>query len=223
MENRYKKLKTCLYCGATFMALKDCKSRNQLYCNQTCYGKSLEGKPATDSQRKGLAHGWDTAKGRPSKYKGVPRTEEAKRNISNARKGKPLSEDHKKSLHKPHPSGAEENHWNWQGGVTPENHKIRSSAELEAWRKSVFERDNYTCQICNQHGGELNAHHINAFAWDEESRDNVINGVTLCKQCHKKADKRNRDIKKITEYFQGQSKPNGHSNTEDIGNPSSQV
>ena len=51
-------------------------------------------------------------------------------------------------------------HWNWKGGKTPINQRERSSKAYTEWRKAVFVRDNFTCQICGQVGGKLNAHHI---------------------------------------------------------------
>lgn len=50
--------------------------------------------------------------------------------------------------------------------------------------KTVFERDDYTCQKCNKRGGELNAHHLNGYHWFVEGRDDIDNGVTLCEDCH---------------------------------------
>jgi len=35
-----------------------------------------------------------------------------------------------------------------------------STTEYIDWRKSVFERDDYTCCECGKQGGTLNAHHI---------------------------------------------------------------
>ena len=58
-----------------------------------------------------------------------------------------------------HPGSSGKNHWNWKGGKTPQNQVARRSIEYREWRESVFARDNYTCQICGQHGGKLNAHH----------------------------------------------------------------
>jgi predicted restriction endonuclease len=61
----------------------------------------------------------------------------------------------------------------------------RRSEEYKAWRKAVFERDNYTCQICESHGCKLNAHHIKSYAYHPQLRTDIENGVTLCVPCHK--------------------------------------
>lgn len=62
----------------------------------------------------------------------------------------------------------------------------RRTAEYRAWRKSVFERDNYTCQICGKRGGRLNAHHIERYRSCIKRRTDITNGITLCDACHKK-------------------------------------
>lgn len=81
---------------------------------------------------------------------------------------------------------------NWKGGITPLNRLIRSSKEYKAWRKAVFERDNYTCQHCHQHGGNLEADHIKQFAYYVELRLDPDNGRTLCVDCHRKTDTHSR-------------------------------
>lgn len=73
----------------------------------------------------------------------------------------------------------------WKGGITPKNHKIRTSLEYRLWRTAVFERDNYTCIWCDKKGVELNADHIKPFAYFPELRFAVNNGRTLCIDCHK--------------------------------------
>ena len=52
------------------------------------------------------------------------------------------------------------------------------------WVRQVFDRDSFTCDICNQVGGELNAHHLDGWNWCKEKRFLLSNGVTLCKKCH---------------------------------------
>lgn len=86
-----------------------------------------------------------------------------------------------------------ENSVHWKGGVTPENHAIRTSKEYKLWRTAVFERDNHTCVWCNARSEKgkpvvLNADHIKPFALYPELRLAIDNGRTLCVPCHKKTD-----------------------------------
>lgn len=62
----------------------------------------------------------------------------------------------------------------------------RKTSEYKEWRKAVFERDNYTCQLCGKRGGKLNAHHIERYRNCIERRTDISNGITLCDACHKK-------------------------------------
>ena len=88
-----------------------------------------------------------------------------------------------RNLPKGRPTG--EFHWNWKGGKTPVNQRERSSGRYAEWRNSVFERDGFTCQLCGQVGGSLQAHHIKRWATNVDERYQVSNGVTLCETCHK--------------------------------------
>ena len=76
------------------------------------------------------------------------------------------------------------NHNNWKGGITPANKLARTTQEIADWRKAVFERDDYTCQVCGVRGSRLHAHHIERFADRLDLRHDIKNGVTLCKECH---------------------------------------
>lgn len=60
----------------------------------------------------------------------------------------------------------------------------RSYIEYKKWRSSVYNRDSYTCQICGNNGGNLNAHHIESYNFNKELRTVMSNGITLCKDCH---------------------------------------
>jgi len=59
----------------------------------------------------------------------------------------------------------------------------RYHPEYKEWRKLVFKRDSYTCQICGN-GGNLNAHHLEGFNNNLNLRTTLSNGITLCKRCH---------------------------------------
>lgn len=59
-------------------------------------------------------------------------------------------------------------------------------AEYRKWRVTVFERDNYTCQLCGLRGVELNADHIKPYSLYPELRYVAGNGRTLCVPCHLK-------------------------------------
>jgi Restriction endonuclease len=68
--------------------------------------------------------------------------------------------------------------------------EIRASGKYHEWRKAVFQRDDYTCQVCGKRGVKLNAHHIKPFATHHELRMDIDNGITLCEKCHKEVHKR---------------------------------
>ena len=67
----------------------------------------------------------------------------------------------------------------------------RGAREYKEWRKKIFERDNYTCQICNKRGVKLNAHHKKKWADCSKSRYITNNGITLCVDCHRGIHSRN--------------------------------
>jgi len=94
-----------------------------------------------------------------------------------------------------------ENHPNWKGGITPVSSSVRNSIQYKDWRKSIFERDNYTCQLCNLYGGKLAVDHYPITFAEILHKNNISsiedailcdafwdisNGRTLCLECHKK-------------------------------------
>lgn len=130
---------------------------------------------------------------------GKTHTPEAKKKISESRKGKPAWNSGKKGLQTAWNKGirltkeqrknmGKSNHWNWKGGVTEPNKRERKSVEYTIWRTSVFERDNYKCVQCGATGVYLEADHIKPFSTHRYLRYEVSNGRTLCKPCHRKTD-----------------------------------
>lgn len=129
-------------------------------------------------------------------------TEESKKLMSQAKMGKPLTDEHiknrtiaqrglKRSLEtRKRLSLAKKGERSplWRGGISKKNRLIRSSLEYKLWRAAVFERDDWTCQECGERGGELHAHHIKSFKEFIDLRFAIDNGVTLCIDCHKKTD-----------------------------------
>jgi predicted restriction endonuclease len=91
-------------------------------------------------------------------------------------------------------SRQDESNANWKGGSWKLNAKERrilmAQSEYKNWRKSVFERDDYTCQFCNKRGGNLEADHIKPWTTHPELRYDISNGRTLCLKCHRTTFKR---------------------------------
>lgn len=78
-----------------------------------------------------------------------------------------------------------ERNGNWRGGVSDDHKRDMSTASYRHWRTAVYERDDYTCQLCGKRGGELQADHIKPWAYFAELRYTVSNGRTLCLMCHR--------------------------------------
>lgn len=79
-----------------------------------------------------------------------------------------------------------ENHPNYNPNLTDEDRENRrNNKKIPFWRKKVYARDKYSCQICGDNkGGNLNAHHLMGYNKYSKLRYNEDNGVTLCDICH---------------------------------------
>ena len=97
--------------------------------------------------------------------------------------------------------------YNWKGGVSSKNKRIRMGIEIRLWREAVFARDNYTCQKCEERGGKIQAHHIKNFAECIEQRTSIENGIVFCEKCHKLFHKKygikNNDQQQLEEFLKG--------------------
>lgn len=79
----------------------------------------------------------------------------------------------------------------WKGGNRQTIRTERKEPEYRDWRKAVFIRDHFTCQICGAHNYKgrnktvrLISHHLNCFKDFPEERMDIDNGITLCEPCH---------------------------------------
>ncbi len=101
-----------------------------------------------------------------------------------------MSESQKRIGNKPPVCMGEANN-KWRGGVSLNiRYKHYKNKEYISWRKSVFERDNYTCQMCLKRSGTgesvfLHPHHKLSYTFFPEHRYDVNNGITLCIKCHR--------------------------------------
>jgi len=120
-------------------------------------------------------------KGEPSPTKGIKWSIESRQKLSKSKKGKVMSWEQKKAI-----SQALLRRWDIIGRQRKKRYfHFCNNLRYKIWRKAVFERDNYTCQVCKGVGGYLIAHHIKSWAYYPELRYQINNGITLCESCHK--------------------------------------
>lgn len=113
---------------------------------------------------------------------------------------------------KEYPAIRGKNHFNWKGGITPLNQKIRHCLKYKIWIRQIFKRDNWTCQKCGQRGGNLEADHYpikfsdilkknNVTSYEESQKCNELwnidNGRTLCLKCHNRTKQVRSRFKKV--------------------------
>lgn len=117
---------------------------------------------------------------------GIPRSQETRKKISNFQKGKKWrlgikGSEKQKEWMRMHMKG--KNNPNWKGDKYSENYRERRRIQKIIQNK-VFQRDNYTCQMCFNQGGILHVDHIQPFSEYIEGRFDMNNLRTLCRSCH---------------------------------------
>ena len=123
--------------------------------------------------------------------KGKKLSKEHIEKVRKANTGKKRSDEIKKKLSKIHIGlQAKENHPNWQGGMSFEPYSIDWTETL---RRSIRERDHYTCQLYGIYGNVV--HHID---YDKKNCD-PKNLITLSKKGNSVV---NFNRKYWTNYFQ---------------------
>lgn len=70
-----------------------------------------------------------------------------------------------------------------------ENKNRKYCPRNRKWREKVLKRDNYTCQCCTTVRLDIQVHHIYNYSTHKKLRYVTSNGVSLCKDCHKRFHK----------------------------------
>ena len=167
------------------------------------------GRKASQATRQKISKNHIDVGGENNPMWGKQRTQEVKDAISKAHKGRKqstvakqkqiLAQTGKKKsieavLNMRKSAHRGKDHWNWQGGISNENERIRKSFEYFLWHEACLERDNYTCVLCGIKRGWdkqlkkrilVQVDHIKSFAAYPELRLALDNGRTLCVECHR--------------------------------------
>lgn len=99
-----------------------------------------------------------------------------------------------------------ENHTQWiknREELRNKHQQLSETNEWCEWRKSVYERDNYMCQLCGMRGNMvyLNPHHIHKRDKYPDRIFDVDNGITLCKSCHNRVNFHEDDYIEMFEMY----------------------
>jgi len=173
-----KKFAVCQYCGKGFITYS---CRRGKFCSEECYQKYwIENiLPKIISKRNGSIELTCQNCGKP--FKAL----KSRLKRFNVRFCSKKCFDEYKRIHSKE-FNAGNKHWNWKGGISVENHRLRRRKEYQRWREAILKRDNYTCRLCGYKGEKLIAHHIYSFSQYPELRYDVSNGITLCPTDHAK-------------------------------------
>lgn len=130
------------------------------------------------------------------RYKGKKLSEETRKKMSLAQIGnkKMLGKKHKKeTIEKMAQANLGAKNPAWLGGISKEPYTIDWTNTL---RRSIRERDFYTCQVCKEPQGDkaLSIHHIDYI----KTNCNPDNLISLCTSCHIKTNHKREYWK---EYF----------------------
>lgn len=123
-------------------------------------------------------------------FKGKRHTEESKEKMREKRslyrsstlgKSWTVSDEARENMTASRKRGPE--HHMWKGGITTQDKMQRVEFRKKMQRK-VFERDDFTCQICMKKGTDLQVDHIKKWSDFPELRFEMSNCRTLCMDCH---------------------------------------
>ena len=129
----------------------------------------------------------------PNPFLGMKMSEEAKRKLSVAHKGKILSKEHCQNISnalvgnqyrkgKPHDFATRKK---ISLTIKAQRGTSRYSFEWREWKRAVYARDGLTCVLCRKSGQRsVCAHHVYPTDKYPERAFDVDNGIVLCRTCH---------------------------------------
>lgn len=199
--------KGCLFCKNKFTVKKPSRVNQVLYCSKKCFYESQKGRKPWNTgnveYKKCLVcnkqiRKWLTYCSQECYIKNKPETELLTKtclfckNIFQVhltdKKQKYCSDKCSRIAMGIRHRG--EGHPSWKGGCS---FKPYSTDWTETLKRSIRERDRYTCQVCGKEPS-IQVHHVDY----DKKNCNPINLITLCKKCHSKTNW-NRD--KWINYF----------------------
>lgn len=143
----------------------DTKSCGCLHKEKT--SERSKNKKLTSRTRKKMSK---ARKGKKNCMYGKKHSMQARKKISESKKGQ----------------NAGKTHYRWNPQLTDGIRQDRRMyPEYILWRNKIYQRDSYTCKVCNDSkGGNLIAHHLEGYKSNPNLQLSVENGVTVCKKCH---------------------------------------
>lgn len=187
--HKSQKIRFCCNCNNQLLYNKINKRTNKKFCSFEC-SQIFRKKGISESHRLNISNG----------KKNKKLSEYHKSKLSEAKKGKPILHliNNKEVIYKkisesltgkPQPWNRGKNHHNYKNGGKNQSERqiAMKSIEYKIWRREVFKRDGFICQICGT-TGRLEADHVKSWKDYPELRYELKNGRTLCKSCHMQTD-----------------------------------
>jgi len=200
-NNKPKRVKiSCSLCGKETERIASRINKEFNFCSPKCRNYFKKGKPLSEEHKKKLRECIRPIMP-PEHYikiglsqRGKKHSEETKRKISIAGKGKPKpprSEEHKRKLGL---ANSGPNSALWKGGISTEPYCCVWTKE---YKEEIKERDGYKClnPMCNHNSKRLAVHHIDY----NKKNCHPKNLISICTSCNSKA---NIDREWHTSFYQ---------------------